>query len=116
MASHFSSSAPCRPLLVAVLVSGAALAAARPARAAPVWVGDFETNDLSQWDGALNDQYISVVDSPVIQGMHASQIQLMNDALWPNGLHRVELHHSPAAGRTAEGAELYFAWSFYLPD
>ncbi len=88
---------------------------AASAQAAPVWIGDFETNDLTQWNNALNGSHISVVTSPTIQGTHAAQIQLTNDALWPNGLKRVELHHSPAAGRTAEGASTYFAWSFFLP-
>lgn len=88
---------------------------ARVAAAAPVWIGDFETNDLSQWNNTLNGAHIGVVDSPVVQGAHAAQIQLTNDATWPNGLKRVELHHSPAAGRTAEGASTYFAWSFFLP-
>lgn len=92
------------------------LAASARANAAPVWIGDLETNDLSQWDGALNADHISVVSMPVLQGTYAAQIQLTNDATWPNGLKRVELHHGPDAGRTAEGEELYFAWSFYLPE
>lgn len=89
---------------------------AGPALAAPVWTGDIETGDLSQWDGQLNGEHIMVVGSPVLQGKYAAQIQLTNDAVWPNGLKRVELHHSPGAGRTAEGASLYFAWSFYVPE
>ena len=41
--------------------------------AAPVWVGDFETNDLSQFDGLLNANvngvdYITVVQDVVAQG------------------------------------------------
>ncbi|NUP11433.1 MAG: concanavalin A-like lectin/glucanase-domain-containing protein [Polyangiaceae bacterium] len=75
-----------------------------------------ETNDTSQWDNALNGEHISVVSSPVVQGSYAAQIQLTNDATWPNGLKRVELHHGPESGRTDEGDELYFAWSFYLPE
>ena len=86
------------------------------ARAAPVWIGDFETGDLSQWDGALNGDHITVVGAPVVQGSSAARIELTNDAVWPNGLKRVELHHSPDPARTAEGAETWFAWSFQLPD
>ncbi|WP_437962369.1 polysaccharide lyase (plasmid) [Sorangium sp. So ce119] len=86
------------------------------AAAAPVWTGDFETGDLSQWSTSLNGERISVVTSPVLQGTRAGQIQLTNDARWPNGIKRVELNHKPAAGRTAEGKETYFAWSFYLPE
>lgn len=100
-----------------ISVAAIALSSSRIAGAAPVWIGDFETSDTSQWDGELNGEgHISIVGSPIIQGAHAAQIQLTNDAVWPNGLKRVELHHGPAAGRTAEGQELYFAWSFYLPE
>ncbi|AGP34737.1 polysaccharide lyase [Sorangium cellulosum] len=95
--------------LVATVATGAS--------AAPVWTGDFETGDLSQWNTSLNGEHISVVTSPVLQGTRAGQIQLTNDAVWPgNGIKRVELNHKPAAGRTAEGAQTYFAWSFYLPE
>ncbi|WP_437929498.1 polysaccharide lyase [Sorangium sp. So ce291] len=86
------------------------------ASAAPVWTGDFETGDLSQWNTSLNGEHITVVTSPVLQGTRAGQIQLTNGATWPNGIKRVELNHKPAAGRTAEGAQTYFAWSFYLPE
>jgi hypothetical protein len=55
------------------------------------------------------------VQSPVTQGAYAAQLQLTTDAVWPNGLKRVELQHTPAAGRTGEGKETFFAWSFYLP-
>jgi MYXO-CTERM domain-containing protein len=91
------------------------------AHAAPVWIGDFETGDLSQWEGLLNQQvggvdYITVVDDVVVQGTYAARIELHNDAAWDNGLKRVELNHSPPPERTAEGATTYFAWSFYLPE
>lgn len=99
----------------------AALALPTPAHAAPVWVGDLETGDLSQWSGQLNGDvdgmtYINVTGEQVVQGAQAVKIELHNDAVWPNGLKRVELNHSPGDGRTAEGAVLYFAWSFYLPE
>ena len=91
------------------------------AHAAPVWLGDFETNDLSQWNGALNQNidgvdYITIATDVVVQGSYSARIELHNDAVWPNGLKRVELHHSPDAGRTDEGATTWFAWSFYLPE
>lgn len=91
------------------------------ATAAPVWVGDFETNDLSQFDGLLNANingvdYITLVQDVVVQGQYAARIELHDDAVWSNGLRRVELHHTPAPGRTAEGAQTWFAWSFYLPE
>lgn len=86
------------------------------ASAAPVWTGDFETGNLNQWNTTLNGEHISVVTSPVLQGTRAGKVQLTNDARWSNGIKRVELNHKPAAGRTAEGAQTYFAWSFYLPE
>ena len=86
-----------------------------------VWRGDFETGDTSQFDGELNGRVgerdpITIVDSPVAEGDHAVRIELLNEARWPNGLKRVELHHSPADGRTDDGEALYFAWSIYLPE
>ncbi|HWB74864.1 MAG TPA: polysaccharide lyase [Nannocystaceae bacterium] len=91
------------------------------AQAAPVWLGDFETNDLSQWNGTLNGNvdgvdYITIATDVVVQGSYSARVELHNDAVWPNGLKRVELHHSPDAGRTDEGATTWFAWSFYLPE
>lgn len=86
------------------------------ASAATVWTGDFETGDISQWNTALNGGNISIVTSPVLQGSRAAQIRLTNDARWSNGMKRVELNHKPASARTKEGAETYFAWSFYLPE
>src|SRR5262245_60293282 len=83
-----------------------------PAWAAQVWVGDMETGDTSQWGYELNPQNITMVQMPVAQGSYAAHIELTNDATWPNGLKRVELQHAPGAARTAEGAELYWAWSF----
>ena len=91
------------------------------ASAAPVWVGDIESADLSQWDYLLNPEvngmtYAQATTEMAVQGRYAARVELHNDAVWPNGLKRVELQHSPEAGRTAEGATTYFAWSFYLPE
>lgn len=98
----------------------AALTIPRASHAAPVWVGDMETGDLSQWSGQLNGEvngmtYLQASGEQVAGGAYAAKIELHNDAVWQNGLKRVELNHSPADGRTAEGAALFFAWSFYVP-
>jgi hypothetical protein len=103
----------------ATLMFIATLALAPSLAHAQVWRGDFETGDLSQFS-TLNrtiggNDYITVVGDVVAGGSHAGRIALHDDAVWPNGLKRVELHHSPATGRTASGQSLYFAWSFYLP-
>jgi len=92
-----------------------------PASAAVVWTGDFETGDLSQFDYILNGEvngsvYASAVQEMVLQGRWAARIELHNDAVWPNGLRRVELQHVPDPARTAEGATTCFGWSFYLPE
>lgn len=121
---HRSPLAPCRALLgrrprrsLSTLAAAAlATTLTAGASAAPVWTGDFETGNLNQWNTTLNGEHISVVTSPVLQGTRAGKVQLTNDARWSNGIKRVELNHKPAAGRTAEGAQTYFAWSFYLPE
>lgn len=97
------------------------LAAPAVAQAAPVWVGDFETGDLSQWSYLLNSEVDGMTYSQadtqfVAEGTYAGRIELHNEAVWGNGLKRVELQHAPAPGRTAEGQTTYFAWSFYLPE
>lgn len=91
------------------------------AAAAPVWIGDLESGDFSQWSYLLNPEingvpYAQVIGDTVVQGRWAARIELHNDALWPNGLKRVELQHGPEPARTAEGATTFFAWSFYLPE
>lgn len=103
-----------RSCALAALVIGV-LGGSRVASAAPAWTGDMETGDLSEWSFLANPEHSQVVTDPVAHGSHAAQIQLTNDAVWPNGLKRVELNHAPADGRTAEGATTFFAWSFYLP-
>lgn len=91
------------------------------AAAAPVWSGDFESADLSQFGFLLNPtinrvDYITLEEGEVAQGSYAARVELHNDAEWGNGLKRVELQHRPADARTAEGATTFFAWSLFLPD
>jgi MYXO-CTERM domain-containing protein len=107
-----------RALMFVVCLSGLAL----PASAQVTWRGDFETGDTSQYGYLLNPEvegrrYIDVVEDVVAEGDHACRIELHDDAVWPgNGLKRVEVQHSPDDGLIAEGTEIYFAWSFYLPE
>lgn len=94
---------------------------ATPALAEVFWVGDFETQDLNQFNYKLNPQingkaYTTLVEDPVTQGKFAAKIELHDDAKWSNGLRRVELQHAPPDARTAEGQTTYMAWSFYLPQ
>ncbi|MCR9161068.1 MAG: polysaccharide lyase [Nannocystaceae bacterium] len=105
----------------AVLFGLASLALPTIARAEPVWFGDFETADLSQWNFLLNptiegNDYITIEETEVAQGSYAARVELHNDAEWGNGLKRVELQHRPEDARTAEGATTFFAWSVFLPE
>lgn len=89
--------------------------------AAPVWSGDFESADLSQFNFLLNPtindvDYITLEEGEVAQGSYAARVELHNDAEWGNGLKRVELQHRPGDSRTAENATTFFAWSLFLPD
>ena len=104
------------PSVIAAAAAVAMLTTAPSARADVVWVGDFETGDLSQWTFVANGEYIALQSGLVGEGELAARVELHNDAVWPNGLKRVELQHLPEAYRTAEGATTWFAWSFYLPE
>ncbi len=109
----------CRLLVSLVSVLG--LTTPALAHAAPVWVGDFETGDLSQFGFVLNEtvgeaSYVTLMGREVAEGNTAARIELHNDALWGNGLKRVELQHRPDDARTAPGASTFFAWSIFLPE
>jgi MYXO-CTERM domain-containing protein len=104
------------PSVIAAVAAAATLTTATAAHADVVWVGGFETGDLSQWTFVAHGEYIHVQSELVGEGEHAARIELHNDAVWPNGLKRVELQHLPNAPRTAEGATTFFAFSFYLPE
>ncbi len=100
----------------AVLVLLAGLSRAAPARAELIFHGDFETGDLSQWTYLLDPQGLSVADSPVNEGKHSGKVVITKNELWKNGLNRVEVQYGPANRYVAEGAELYYGYSFYLPE
>ncbi len=104
-----------------VLLAVATFAFATEAAAAVVWTGDFETGDLSQFNFVLNGDvdgmiYAQAVQDMVLEGSYAARLELHNEAIWPNGLRRVELQHLPDPARTAEGATTCLGWSFYLPE
>lgn len=99
-------------LLTTPVLGLAVLVSAGNASAA--WRGDFETGDLSQWSYVLTDAGFSVVTEPVLEGGHSAKIAIDGTHLWSNGLNRVELQRKPDAG--AEGSEVYFGWSLYLPE
>jgi len=86
------------------------------ARAELLFHGDFETGDLEQWTFLLKPEGLSVVMDPVFEGAHAGKVTITANELWPNGLNRVEVQHEPEEQHTAEGADLYYGYSFYLPE
>lgn len=100
----------------AVLLAASLTLFARDASAAPTWTADHEDNTLDAWDYKLFEKYISVAPNDYGGGQFAARIELHSDAEWQNGLRRVELHHTPEAALTAEGATIYFAWSFFLEE
>lgn len=104
------------PSVIAAAAAVATLTTATAAHADVVWVGNFETGDLSQWTFVANGGYVELQSGLVGEGELAARVELHNDAVWPNGLKRVELQHLPDAYRTTEGATTWFAWSFYLPE
>jgi hypothetical protein len=49
------------------------LTVSAPASAAIVWRGDFETNDLTQWDYTQHPERWTFVTNPVKQGTRAGR-------------------------------------------
>jgi MYXO-CTERM domain-containing protein len=86
------------------------------AQAELLFHGDFETGDLSQWGYLLNEEGLSVVASPVVDGTHAGKVEITKDNLWSNGLNRVEVQYKPPAASLADGAEVFYGYSFNLPE
>lgn len=87
------------------------------AQAEILWKGDFETGDLSQWNGGLNlkkdeRENVRVVTSPVFEGKYAAEIVIHPDDLWPNGHNRVELKYT--GKHTAEGERAFYSLRFRL--
>lgn len=105
-----------RAAAVAALLVGMALG--RTSAAAVVFENGFESGDLSDWDYALNPEGLSVVmaPDPVLAGTYALRAELTSQTVWDNGIFRTELQYNPDESRVAEGAELYFGWSIYLPE
>lgn len=63
----------------------------------------------------MTEEGLRVVQDPVLAGSNAGQMTITGKNLWSNGLNRVELQHKPEASLIAEGSEVSFGWSLYLP-
>jgi len=89
------------------------------AEAKVLWVGNFETGDLTQWDGSTliktGDRLNLVIESDsVAEGTKAAKIELQQDIIFePYNQSRVEVKHIGL--HTLNGEESYFAWSFMVP-
>lgn len=113
--------------LVAVGALTAALAFVVPAggagrnRPAPIFRGDFDTGDLSQWHAQrAAESRIGVVRRPRIQGRYAARFTVRpNDVVNP-GLgtgHRAEVYArgSEDGYPDGEGTVRYYGWCTFLP-
>jgi hypothetical protein len=87
--------------------------------ASVLWKGDFETGDVSQWDGSIalktgaRDNLVFETDT-VADGTKAAKITLRDDIIFePYNQSRVEVKH--VGLHTLEGEDSYYAWSFMLP-
>ncbi|ATB40348.1 carbohydrate-binding protein [Cystobacter fuscus] len=87
------------------------------ALASPVWKGDFESGDLSQWTGKqeVASDRLQVVSSPDRQSQYALKVTVRkgDDPINASG-NRNELFHY---GNETEGSEYYYKWStMFAPD
>ena len=75
-----------------------------------------ETGDLEQWGYLLKEEGLSVVTDTVAQGKYAGKVTISKNEIWDNGLNRVEVQHKPNDAYLTEGKEIYYGFSFYLPE
>lgn len=87
-----------------------------PARAEVLFRGDMETGDLEQWGYLLKEEGLSVVTDQVAEGKYAGKVTISKNELWTNGLNRVEVQHKPDNAYLTEGKDIYYGFSFYLPE
>jgi hypothetical protein len=106
-------------LLSPVLVAVGCFGWANQAQAKVLWVGDFETGDLKQWDSTnlikTGDRDNLVLEgATVAEGKLAAKITLRDDIIFePYNQSRVEVKH--VGLHTLNGEESYYAWSFMVP-
>ena len=106
-------------VLPPVVLAVSCLVSAGAADAAVLWKGDFETGDVSQWDGSTltktGDRLNLVVQSDsVADGAKAAKITLRDDIIFePYNQSRVEVKH--VGLHTLDNEDSYFAWSFMVP-
>jgi hypothetical protein len=99
-----------------VLAFSSLCALSQPARADVLFRGNMETGDLKQWGYLLKEEGLSVVTDTVAEGKYAGKVTISKSELWDNGLNRVEVQHKPDNAYLTEGKEIYYGFSFYLPE
>jgi len=98
----------------AFLVAAALGTVPSTASAAPDWVGDFESGDLSQWllspqvIGNMDD--ITVTQDVVGEGSYAGRIELAPGTMSPSGHSRNEVVYIPDLG-AFDGTERWYSFS-----
>jgi uncharacterized protein (TIGR03382 family) len=104
-----------RTQVLALAVLGS-FSLAPPALAEVLFRGDMETGDLKQWSYLLKEEGLSVVMDPVAEGKYAAKVTISKNELWTNGLNRVEVQHQPPMAYLTDGKDVYYGFSFYLPE
>ncbi len=85
--------------------------------ASPVWHGDFESGDLSQWTGreSVAANRLQIVEDPVREGRFALKATVYqgDDPIGASGNRNELLHY----GNESEGTEYFYKWStMFAPD
>lgn len=98
--------------------SGDSEVPAPPSGEPPLWVGDFETGDTSQFNGPHVNEAIAptIVTDPVREGKYAVRMEIPGNPS-DNGGYGARTELLPDIPRQYEGDDLYFGWSLMLaPD
>jgi MYXO-CTERM domain-containing protein len=98
------------------LASFGLLSLTSAARAELLFKGDLETGDFEQFSYLLKEEGLSIATDQVAEGKNAGKITISNKELWDNGLNRVEVNYQPDDAHLTEGKDIYYAFSFYLPE
>src|SRR5215208_4849603 len=121
-----------RAFALAIVALAACAGAAAPALAAstpaPLWRGDYETGNFSQWSQlngnlTLRDRYFGIVTKPAVQGRYAFRSTLDGTAIEPgeSGQRSMVLlfpSNVASSSKTGayEGSERYYRTQLYFPS
>jgi hypothetical protein len=105
-----------RPMFDRISAVSVLLVVPSLALAAPTWVGNFETGDLSQWGAAqrVSEDRVRVVTEPTWEGRYALAATVMqgDDPINASG-NRAEL----VGGRLEpDGSEAWYRWAVLFPE